>query len=315
MTFTPGHHPDDPRRDTRDETLVHAGRMLREQRRLERQRRQRMQLTVAVTAIGTVALVVAGWWVGRAGPQRPAVAVELSAARSADAQSSADGLRERLSAAGQAPAPTPILATYGDVTIRLPVALDDLTEVGFHQAARDYGLHLKTSLPTADTDAAKKAHGTGRDKSKQATGEDAVLVGSVLRMWRNRPGPPDSAVDCGAPPGSTVLSPVDGEVVLVKPYKLYGRVDDFEIHIRPTGHPEIDLVMIHVTDIAVTAGDQLDAGVTPIARVRRISDKMHTQLADYVTEGGNHVHFQLNDATDPDYKGLRGAAKDSTGGS
>jgi murein DD-endopeptidase MepM/ murein hydrolase activator NlpD len=123
-------------------------------------------------------------------------------------------------------------------------------------------------------------------------------------MWRARPGKPDSAADVGAAPGSTVYSPVDGTVVRIRPYKLYGRVDDFEIHIQPTGHPELDLVMIHVDELQVAKGDAVSAGVTPLAVVRKISDQIHTQLADYVTEGGNHAHFQINDVTNPDYKGL-----------
>ena len=58
--------------------------------------------------------------------------------------------------------------------------------------------------------------GTSRDTSRQPTGADAVLVGKVLRMWRARPGKPDTAADVGAKPGTNVISPVTGTVVKIK---------------------------------------------------------------------------------------------------
>ncbi len=88
------------------------------------------------------------------------------------------------------------------------------------------------------------------------------------------PGKPDTAADVGAKPGSAVFSPVTGTVVKVKKYKLYGKWDDYELHIQPDGHPGLDVVMIHVTDVCCRPGDRVLAGVTrsrPFARSRTSS--------------------------------------------
>ncbi len=119
---------------------------------------------------------------------------------------------------------------------------------------------MESLLPDADMVLAEQNKGTGRPAP--AVGEDDngpnILEGTVLRMWRsNRTGPPDTAVDVCAPVGSPVYAPVTGEVVEVRPYLLYEKYDDYEIHIRPSGWPEIDLVMIHVDDPAVSAGDHV----------------------------------------------------------
>jgi murein DD-endopeptidase MepM/ murein hydrolase activator NlpD len=205
------------------------------------------------------------------------------------------------------PKPTPYFAYYKSLNLRLPIAVDSLSEIGFHQASYAYALRMKTRLPDADLEKARVKRGTGRAAQSTPTDSDAWLDGKVLRMWRSRPGKPDTAVDVGAKPGTTILSPVDGTVVKVKSYKLYGRYPDYEIHIQPEGWPSIDLVMIHATDVQVVPGDKVEAGITKIAAVRKLSDKIHDQLADYTKDGGNHVHMQLNNADYPGYKGLQGA--------
>ena len=102
-----------------------------------------------------------------------------------------------------------------------------------------------------------------------------------------------------ADPGTAVWSPVTGVVVQVRPYRLYDRHDDFEIHIRPDGWSDVDVVLIHVEDVAVEAGGRVFAGATRIASVRKMSDKMEMQLAGYTSNGGDHVHLQLNLIEDP----------------
>jgi hypothetical protein len=168
---------------------------------------------------------------------------------------------------------------------------------------------MKTPLKDADISAARGKRGTSRATSTQPTGEDAVLVGTVLRMWRARPGKPDTAADVGAKPGSSVISPVTGTVVKLKSYKLYGKWADYEMHIQPDGYPSIDIVMIHVADPEVKVGARVIGGVTTVAHVRKFSDKVTDQLAQYVKDGGDHVHLQVNDADYPGYKGLDGAVE------
>lgn len=207
---------------------------------------------------------------------------------------------------------TPVFASWKNVELRLPVPPAELTEIGFHQAARTYALHMKTKLPTADLSEAKHK-GTGRAPGK-ALNTDGTLNVSVLRMWRSRPGKPDSAVDVGAVAGTVVYAPVSGKVIKVKKYKLYGRIDDYEIHIRPDGRSDVDVVLIHIDGVTIKPGDTVQAGLTQIGAVRKLHDKTHHQLADYMNpkQGkGDHVHIQLNNTKDPTYKGLEGAIEGS----
>ena len=113
---------------------------------------------------------------------------------------------------------------------------------------------MKTPLPDAKLSQAGDHRGTGRKVSAQPTGPDAVLVGKVLRMWRPRPGRPTPPPTWAPSPGSDVFAPVTGTVVKVKKYKLYGKWDDYELHIQPDGYPELDIVMIHVKDVSCAAG-------------------------------------------------------------
>ena len=124
----------------------------------------------------------------------------------------------------------------------------------------------------------------------------------------------DTSIDVGGAAGTTVVSPVDGTVVLVKDYLLYDELPDIEIHIQPDGHPDLDVVLIHTTDPVVKAGDHVEAGITPISHVRNIDDYLtDVQLGFFTPEGvgGNHTHVQVNDATYPGYRErkLEGAIK------
>jgi len=163
-------------------------------------------------------------------------------------------------------------------------------------------------LKDADLDKAARDRTTHRNIAKQPIGPDVNLIGYCLRMWRSgRSGPPDTAADVGARPGTTVLAPVTGVIVRIRPYLLYGRYPDYEIHIHPDGTTGMDVVMIHLTNVSARVGDHVDAGLTPIARVRKLSDKFYDQLASYTRDGGNHVHINVNDTNMPGYDGLRGA--------
>ncbi len=203
--------------------------------------------------------------------------------------------------------PTPLIGCYEKIALRLPVDPSDLTAIGFHQASGNRALSLMSFLPDADmTRAAElKAVPSAEETDgavARAAGFDArdVLQGCALRMWRSgRTGMPDTAADIGAAPGTTVYSPISGTVVRVRPYRLYGKHDDYEIHIQPDDSEDLDLVIIHVDEVTVTEGDRVNAGATPVAVVRKMSDKIDLQLGGYVPEGGDHVHFQLNSLETP----------------
>jgi murein DD-endopeptidase MepM/ murein hydrolase activator NlpD len=294
------------------------------------ERRQRIAMTSAVAAVVVLVVAAIGWrYVSdRMAASTPIVAAATSAAPSSaakvsDAVSGVSGAGSvrvaSVSAVTNVASTTPVFAYYKTLKLNLPVAVKSLTEIGFHQASYPYALHIKTWMKNANLNLAAKNRSTGRDRAAQPSGPSAVLTGLVIRMWRSRPGRPDTAVDVGALAGTTVLAPVTGTIVKIKPYLLYGKYPDFEVHVHPDGTSGLDVVMIHLTSLTCSVGEHLDGGLTPIAKVRKLSDKFHDQLADYTKSPGDHVHIQINDANYPTYKGLAGAitpgATSTAGGS
>ena len=286
--------------------------------RLAARRRRAIVVGIAV-AFGVLLLGGMGWrWASDrtvAASHGAFEAEDTAAAASrttsdAGASSGAAATVVKAAKATAAIGPTPIFARRGTIMLHLPVPVAKLTEIGFHQASYPYALPMRTPLKDADLTLAHKNRATGRVASKQPTGNH-FMTGEVIRMWRARPGKPDTAADVGAAPGTTILSPVTGRVVNIKPYLLYGRYPDYEIHIAPEGTEGIDVVMIHVKDITVHVGMQVVGGVTRVGEIRKFSDKFHDQLAEYTKNGGDHVHVQVNDSDYPGYKGLKPAAGSS----
>lgn len=296
----------------RDTGLAVEGRLLRERRARERQRRRLMTTGVVVAIVAIIA--AATYW--RSTSDETAARTPVAAGSTTASATPAvyvggrtDGTQVIARGVEPSANPTPYFARYSTLRLRVPVRPADLTEIGFHQASYSYALHMKSLLPKADGAQVKEDRSSHRDLSKQETGADAVLTGSYVRMWRNRPGEPDTAVDIGGAPGAALYAPVTGTVVKVKKYKLYGKHDDYEIHIRPEGYPTIDVVMIHIADVTVAPGDDVAAGISKLGVIRELSNKEALQLGDYTRGGGDHTHMQLNDIRNPNYEGLKGAVQ------
>ena len=200
---------------------------------------------------------------------------------------------------------TPLVARCGPLMLHCPIAVSKLTGLLFHQASYKYGLKLETEIPEADYDRVADER-TMRINTAQKPGQGNWVDGEALHLWRTTDSTDlDTSIDIGALPGTTVVSPVDGTVVLVKNYKLYDELDDIEIHIQPDGYPTWDVVLIHTTNPVVKAGDRVEAGITPISQVRDIETALtDVQLGFFTPEGigGNHTHLQVNDATYPEYR-------------
>lgn len=242
-----------------------------------------------LTALAALALVVAGH-----GRPEPPPRAEAGAAAPAEAAPTA----QPAPAEYRRSEPTPIFASYRSLRLHLPVPHGSLSALAFHQASNDKALSMETHLPFADMSEAAKLKTAAKYTYTVDGGFDDVaglLTGPALRLWRsNRTGPADRCADVGAVPGTPVYAPVTGTVMLVRTYDLYKKHSDFEIHIRPDGWPDVDCVLIHVDDVLVEPGNRVLAGLTPLAEVRRLSDRVPHQLGTYVAGGGDHVHVQLN---------------------
>lgn len=200
--------------------------------------------------------------------------------------------------------PTPEFATCGTLRLRLPVPADSVTAIAFHQASLNHAVAMTSLVPEVSVSAAarlaaaKRAATATVEPTTTATptvNAAGVWNGQIVRLWRSgRSGRPDTAVDVGAPPGTPVFSPVDGTVVYVRTYKLYGKYDDYEVHIAPKDAADVDVVLIHISDVCVAPGDEVKAGMTRVAYVRRLSNLTSLQLARYTADGGDHTHMQVN---------------------
>lgn len=172
----------------------------------------------------------------------------------------------------------PAFATSGDITLYLPFPRSKLTALAFHQATNPNALGMS---PRSVEAGAKKA------------ADANVLVHH--RLWRpGRSGMPNRAVDIGAKAGAVVRSPVDGTVLKVKYYRLYGKYPDFEIWIRPRSTDRRKVVIIHVDAVRLERGQMVEAGVTYIGRVRNLAQYFPTQLRHFSKDAGNHIHLQVN---------------------
>jgi biotin carboxyl carrier protein len=204
--------------------------------------------------------------------------------------------------------PTPIMAESSGIELHSAVAMKDLTEILIHNASYAYADEITTQLTEATNTQVIANHGTGRKASEQPTG-DKWMTGEFIRCYRSgNAGPTMSAIDCGGSAGSTVYAPVSGKVVLVKKYQLYEEFEDVQVHIQPEGRSDLDVVLIHLTDVTIQAGDTVEAGVTPLAKIRDVYQYIgeSMQLKQYTATGdnGNHTHIQVNNANDPEYHGL-----------
>lgn len=255
-------------------------------------RRSRLEIAVVV------AIVVLGTSLGFKAlqPSLSGAAVSHTASATASAPLAMPVANTVVAGSGE---PTPFFASYASLHLYLPISAGELTELAFHQASGDKSFSMTSMLPDADMGAACDKRGTGRIVATQTVGPQ-VLTGTALRMWRsNRTGAPDTAADIGAKPGALVFAPITGEITQVKPYLLYNEHQDYEIHIQPTGWPGIDVVLIHVDKPVIKVGDRVIGGVTQLAQVRKLSDRVTPQISEYTIDGGDHVHLQLNKIAAP----------------
>lgn len=195
-------------------------------------------------------------------------------------------------AAADAPAEPPDegparFATIEGLELRLPSSAVLL--VGFHEASQTAALALRPAGVLKDN-----ANTTRFDPPPDHADGPAYVVMSS----RGRVPAATSAVDVLLRDDDPVLSPVSGTVVDVRPYHLYGRHPDHRIEIVPDGRPDLRLVLIHVRDVEVVAGDTVRAGVTVLAgSANRFSFGSHI---DRYTDPDRwpHVHIEVKRAPD-----------------
>lgn len=174
----------------------------------------------------------------------------------------------------------PVFATAAGLDLVLPNP--GVEAVAYHQASYGDAIRL-----TPVGELLKNYAGKLFDAEEDSPGPRYI----VQPQRTGRRTAPTSAVDLVLPKKMDVYSPVTGTVVVAKRYKLYGRYPDVRVEIRPTDHPEVRVVVIHLTDVHVRDGDEVSATLSPIGTARVFP--FHSVVNDYVGGGDPHVHLEV----------------------
>ena len=188
---------------------------------------------------------------------------------------------------GIAAPPTAVFAHVSShrIAIHFPASRENMLDVGFHQA---YNPKAYVFVPTM------RVLPIAAPATTKALLAAASSTGLFEQALRGRGSPERSAADCAVRPDSQLLSPVPGTVTLVKSYKLEGRNNDLQLEIEPDGAPLLRVVMIHIRNVTVKAGDRVTGGVTPVATVRHLT--LDSSVNRYLpVSPADHTHIQVND--------------------
>lgn len=117
--------------------------------------------------------------------------------------------------------------------------------------------------------------------------------GFAVMSSRGRGTPSTSAADVVMTSTEKALAPVSGRVVSVTPYRLYcGSENDVRILIKPRGHPDVRVMVIHVTGVRVHPGQKVSYAYTVLGTARSFTS-FTDQVDRYFSGGYPHVHVEV----------------------
>lgn len=240
---------------------------------IELRRPRRSRWVVPLVAVLVVVAAVAARASDDADPDLDELVLPADPAIAADAgPAGADAADE----------PAPSVAVLGRVGgLLLHVPAEDAVLISYHEAAypealaiAPLGSLLANENPTRSLDHEEHPDGTGFH----------------VQVSRGRANASTSAVDVVLLPGEEVRAPVSGTVTDVRPYQLYGTHDDVRIELRPDDAPDHAVVLIHVQDVVVRAGDRVDVGDVLAGSARKFP---FSAVVDRQTEPERHGHVHL----------------------
>ena len=197
-------------------------------------------------------------------------------------------------------APTTTRVTSPPVPV---AAVRSVLETGFRPflAAGDVTLNYPTP----------RVERVGFHESNRAGARDLVVLpgaGETIDMpSRDRKTPGRTAADILSDPDREVRVPVTGTVKRGGTYTLYCKYTDSYAVIEPDTHPGWEVKILHITGLAVRAGQRVEAGVTPLAaHPTRLPFK--SQVEDYsASPPWPHVHVEVVDPTIKNPPGVGGS--------
>jgi len=211
------------------------------------------------------------------------VAIALTAFGSTTSPTSAIVPPKSLGVAQTRPT-TEIVAQRGQVRLQLPISQSRLTAIGYHSA----GAGALTLTPVGHQ---------ANEGLVQRIVHGIFGGGGGSPRWYQLAGGGTSALDVGAPIGSDVYSPVDGNVVAIRPFIIQGKAYGSEIDIQPQNAPSVVVGVTQlVADPALTVGTPVVSGATKLGRVADLAAVEEQALARYTNDAGNHVTVELRAA-------------------
>ena len=237
----------------------------RARRRRAQHRARRLALFGIVAVLALVTLILTAF--GSSSPKRVAVTVDLAPV-----------------ASGVPPEPQ-ILATVSNLQIRLPIAAEAVTAIGFHGS--DAG--------------AMELDPVGHQANE----------GVLARLWRRiagssndgpvwyqlEGGPGTEVLAVGAAPGTDVYSPVDGTVVSISDYVIDGKAYGSRIDVRPTAAPSLIVTLIHLQpDPSLAVGSPVLASSSKLGTVVDVAAVERQALAKHARARGNNVSIDVHPA-------------------
>ncbi len=178
-----------------------------------------------------------------------------------------------------------VVAVRGAVRLQLPVAEARVTAIGYH-AANDGALALVPSGHQANEGLLQRAF-------------HAVFGGGGggNPRWYELTGGGTSALDVGAPVGTSVYSPVDGTVAAITPFVVEGRRYGSQIDIEPQSSPSLVVTVSQVkADPALTVGSSVVSGATRLGSIVDLAGVEHQALARFTNDSGDHATIEVRPA-------------------
>ncbi len=187
-------------------------------------------------------------------------------------------------ATGVSPEPQ-VLATVGNLQLKLPVAGAAVTAIGFHG-------------------------GSGGAMTLSPVGHQ-VNEGLLARLWRHiagssqggpswyqlEGGPGTDVLDVGAVPGTDVYSPVNGTVVSISDFVIDGRKVGSQIDVRPSTSPSLIVSLSHLEpDPALAVGSPVIVSASKLGTVVDVAAVERQALARHAGARGDNVAIEVHPA-------------------
>ena len=124
------------------------------------------------------------------------------------------------------------------------------------------------------------------------------IVRTSTMASRNRGTAATGAADIAVEPTTTITAPVSGRVARAGHYTLYCRYRDGYVVINPDGRPDLEVKLLHIQGVTVTAGQRVEVG-EPLA-AHATTFPFESQIDELTGEPSwPHVHIEVVDPSVP----------------